>query len=379
MCSGIKILIFLCLASYRLRTCAVVENSDDLWSVLLSLHTKYCGEIDMCYMPNSSHVEPSADLFPQPCCVPCSCATTCDSNLNCCPPRMRFKFSDAATTETHVRSDVATSPSDLTPMTWDATTISSDTSGESVVKSKHSIIQNMVSNKHVRSFSEVWKNKTSDDSLKTTSVQTACVRPQLLYRLNAHPDSDAFEMVISCPREFKDKIIIEKCRAGQSNRNISDIIPMTSKLSGLTYVNKYCLICNEYINDSTSVDEWQINIVWQRTGYSHITVVHPRFLINFMSNHFCNVHFVPKSLTTLRKCKLYDVVSCNKTGWETHDSTLESVCNSGEFLPVIHSVRDKRLLYKNIACVLCNIHSGLPNISRLRCGYSYPMIKKSVT
>ena len=357
---GIKILIFLCLVSYCLRVCAVVENSDALWSILLGLHTKYCGEIDMCYMPNSSHVEQPADLFPLPCCVPCSCAATCESNLNCCPDRMRLEStSDIATPIlSQVASGITTSPLDL----------------------KRKRRQDEISNEVVQNISDNWNDKTSDDNLERNSVQTACVRPQLLYRLNAHPDSDAYEMIISCPADFEDTSIIKKCRAGHSNGNISDIIPMTSKLSGLTFVNKYCLFCNEHIQDSTSVDEWEINIVWQRTGYSHITLVHPRFLIKFMSSHFCNVHFVPKNLTTLRKCKLYDVVSCNKTGlWETHDSTLESVCNSGEFLPVIHSVRDKRLLYKNIACVFCNIPPGLTNINRLQCGYSYPMIKKSVT
>ena len=219
-----------------------------------------------------------------------------------------------------------------------------------------------------------FKSDNNDNDLEINAVisglEIACLRPQLLYKPNAHPDSDAYEMVISCPVEFQDAMIAEKCRIGQSHENIADIIPMTSTLSGLTYVNKYCLFCNEREQQSTpSVDEWQIQIIWKRKEYFHIVFLRPQSLMSTINNHFFNVHFLPKNPTVTHKCKLYDVTSCNQTGfWENYDKTIEMICRVGEDLPVIHAVNGNRLLFKNIACVHCNVPSGF-NDSHLDCGY----------
>ena len=52
-------------------------------------------------------------------------------------------------------------------------------------------------------------------------------------------------MVTTCPRGFKDEIMNEKCATGVLDVALRDMIPVTSKLSGLTYKNKHCLVCNE--------------------------------------------------------------------------------------------------------------------------------------
>ena len=112
--------------------------------------------------------------------------------------------------------------------------------------------------------------------------------------------------------------------------------------------------------------------------YQHIIFMRPQSLMNTVNNHFCNVHFVPKSKTVVQKCKLYDVTSCNETGfWENYDYTIEKTCNAGETLPVIHTVEGDRLLFKNVACVLCNTLSGTTKNNRLECGY--PSVSTSVS
>ena len=90
------ILLFPSLYQHCLIKGAENEDSDALWTVLLDLHSVYCGETDVCHMAN--YTEPSPDLFPLPCCVPCSCSATCESNQNCCPSRMRFKSVSGVTT-----------------------------------------------------------------------------------------------------------------------------------------------------------------------------------------------------------------------------------------------------------------------------------------
>ena len=405
---GITILIYMCLANYCFIPGTVIEDSDVLWSVLLDLHSKHCGEIDMCHVHNSNHIEPSAGLFPQPCCVPCSCSATCESNQNCCPSRMRFKtISDVTSTPSDTGKEAATTSERNRVDNESNTSTEHMLSGSDIlnegnarksnqiVKRNHSETLNIARGIRAETWldnitivekstssvitvkilhNETFCNKSDiDDSSSNNSVEIACIRPQMFYRLNAHPDSDAYEMVTSCPAEFKDTKIVERCRAGQSHENIADVIPMTSKHSGLAYVNKYCLFCNEHVQQSESVDEWRINTVCHRTSYSHLILPHPQFLKKLINYHFCNVHFVPKNLTALRKCKLYDVVSCNKTGlWENYDYSIEKACNAGEYLPIIHTVNGvngDRLLFKNIACVLCNILSGISNISRYNCGY----------
>ena len=273
------IVLYLCLAQHCSINCAVIGDRDALWSFLLDLHIEYCGEIDVCHMAN--HTEPSVDLFPLPCCVPCSCRATCESNQNCCPSRMRFKSI----------SDVTTTPSDSDEqviMTLEGTQMDNmfnNTSTQKVQKDssvlngdnfrqtnrndngQHSEDLETTKEFHTETlFDNLWEKTTpcavsavnqpnerlnntsytNESSLKNIamyySVKFACLRPQLLYRLNRHPNSEAYEMVISCPEDFKDTVIVEKCRAGQNHINIADVIPMTSKLTGLTYVNKYSVM-----------------------------------------------------------------------------------------------------------------------------------------
>ena len=51
---------------------------------LLDLHVQYCGDDVMCHDANATHVEPPS-AFPRPCCIPCSCLSTCGAEQNCCP------------------------------------------------------------------------------------------------------------------------------------------------------------------------------------------------------------------------------------------------------------------------------------------------------
>ena len=409
MTSGIfTILLHLCLFKHCLIMCAETETSVYLWSVLLDLHRIYCGEIDMCHVTNNNYTEPSPELFPLPCCVPCSCSANCESDQNCCPTRMTFEpksiISDVTTAPQNERLEITTSADERKHDMMHFLRGSDSWRGENVTMSTQNKIRS--DSDTLESIKELgtktWLDNANVAGKTTTSnatpaekqpmvgsndkadngntslekkdpyngVQIACLRPQVLHSLNRHPNSDAYEMVISCPEDIKELVTIEKCIAGQSNEYIGDIIPVTSKVTGLTYVNKYCLFCNEHELESKSVVEWQIRILWQRSYYIHTIFLRPQSFMNIVSDHFCNVHFVPTDVTPTRKCKLFDVTKCNETGiWEDYDSTLDDTCNNGEDLPVIHTVNGDRLMFKNIACMLCNSPSSNFNISRLECGY----------
>ena len=76
MNAGMTILLFLCLIRHCLVGGTVNYDSDELLAILLDLHSLHCGEAAMCHMTNSNHIEPTVDMWPKPCCVPCSCLST---------------------------------------------------------------------------------------------------------------------------------------------------------------------------------------------------------------------------------------------------------------------------------------------------------------
>ena len=71
----------------------------------------------------------------------------------------------------------------------------------------------------------------------------------------------------------------------------------------------------------------------------------------------------------MKRCKLYDVNVCNQTGyWETYNETIRNICHYGHELPIISNVGLNTLVFKNIACVYCNLPQWTGN-SQLLCGF----------
>ena len=422
MNAGMTILLTLCLTAHLLVGDAVDYDNDDLLAILLDLHKSHCGDAAMCHVTNGSHVEPSVAMFPRPCCVPCSCLSTCDDHQYCCPSKQNLrKATDFVTPSGSENQAVLTTESHRLENAFNTSTIpqrrdgrelsgrnapqsnprkskngnapqsnprnsendaeSFETNrslGENLPDTTESMQKTKMPAATVKRHHEQTSQFKTDDidndfenNAVIHGVETVCIRPQLFYKPNSHPDSVAYKMVVSCPAEFKDAIVVEKCRTGQDNENVADVIPITSKRSGLTYVNKYCLFCNEQEQQPTpSVDEWQIQLIDDNKYYRHRIVPHPQSLMTWVDHHFFNVHFVPKNPSSIDKCNPYDVTSCNQTGfWENYDEAIEMVCRVGEDLPITHFVNGNGLLFKNIACVHCNVPSGFNN-SQLFCGYT---------
>ena len=74
-----------------------------------------------------------------------------------------------------------------------------------------------------------------------------------------------------------------------------DMIPVTSKLSGLTYKYKHCLICNEKIQ-ANHIMEWTAEIVSYGGSRRPIFFPSPDSIVNTLKEirtAFSNVHFTP--------------------------------------------------------------------------------------
>ena len=357
------------------------QSDNDLLSRLLDLHVQHCGNDVMCHDTNVTRVE-SPSTFPQPCCIPCSCLSTCGAEQTCCPsvnnsvPPQDIQSSNAEKPKEDNAFVTTNNSQNDYEHGWSQPYRNDTEAREAILRppshsGEASTLYGM-ENEHNTVTPKIFGTalaESSDSKLNNYyNFKTDCVRPQLFYKPNFHPDSDAYEMIVSCPLGFGDSQVAEKCRNGEEKENIADIVPVTST-SGFTYINKYCLFCNEQ-KSTWQGDAWDIQIIDENFVYLHKVYDHPQSLWATNREPFFNIHFVPKNTKSVKKCKLYDVVTCNQTGyWETYDEIIYTVCHNGSELPVISDVNRIPYLFKNIACVHCNSPPDSQNRQPLRCGY----------
>ena len=232
------------------------------------------------------------------------------------------------------------------------------------------------------------KNNHTDTTGELTKVVNynnplmSCVRPQVFNTFNFYVESQSFSMIKFC---FSGSKIVERCDDLHTNTDISEMLPITSNVTGLTYVNRFCFICNE--GDAISETDfhvWDAVVVHYSRIYNRRVVVHPNELIDSITRTrpgYTNIHFLPRMGNTItRQCEAYDVISCNQTGlWETYSDNILKVCHEGHSLPIVHHVyhnnKRKLLRFKNIACVYCNTGHDFKRDKSFSCSYvSLPKI-----
>ena len=189
--------------------------------------------------------------------------------------------------------------------------------------------------------------------------ETVCIRPQAFYNPNEYLNSIAYEMVASCPVSFVSGSIKNKCQAGFESATITDIIPVTSSVTGITYVNKHCLQCNELREaDEDSAHFWQPVFVFKRWMYDHTFYRNQNLILSdfrFKNNYGTNIQFMPSIPNLTPVCHAFDIGTCNVTGlWQAYDEHIKLLCESALSLVVIHKVNSSRKMFKNIACLRCN-------------------------
>ena len=349
----------------------------DLWKQHLQLYKRHCGEVALCD-DVTNHLEPLEIPTLVPCCVPCSCLPTCSERHNCCPD---FGYPEKYITDNetyHVNQSSIGSEDD----------VDSDESTRQKREVKRSQYFNLAkSTKHSNQNqldSEIIGTRMptigEDAKLETRktreSANTVCVRPQILYKPNVYIDSAGYMMVATCKETFRHKKIIDKCHTAMEELDISEMLPVTSKLTGLTYINRFCLMCNEGNPiDDTIADFWDAKIVTYADFYRESFVLNPNELIGILKGFVygnSNIHFTPRSGNVVQQCEAYDITFCNQTGlWEDYDEMIESICHYGQSLPILHRISPhyESLRFKNIACVHCNVRSSFIN-SSLSCRHS---------
>ena len=202
-----------------------------------------------------------------------------------------------------------------------------------------------------------------DDALseRETGVEPICFRPQVINRPNGYLDSDAYLMIAACREKFKDDEIKDKCEDAMDNTDIYDMSPVTSRLTGLSYVNKFCLMCNEPIVLDPVV--WEAKFVDVGNYYQMYLVFNPNEFIEMLAMYGGNIHFIPVASHPVQQCESYAISTCNQTGLsDGFDEIMEEICHQGHSLPILHN----SMRFKNIACLLCNEGGSFNGI--LSCG-----------
>ena len=389
---------------YFLNICGCLLSSENIsYSVLLKhhlqLHINHCGEVALCDN-ETNYVESLSFVIPVPCCLPCSCLPTCGDHKNCCPAMWNnteiIKDEEMLLLPKQVKlsgNETRIRPNFSGKITQNITIVNELKIGNSEIRAEDLADQNQTGDVLEKTEEELDLVTDTDhahdllhDSLMNLqgkmdpnhgfkfNVETVCIRPQIFYSPNIFLDSKAYMMVATCKPGYQNASIIQKCQSGMENKVLTDMIPITSSFSGLTYVNKYCLICNEIdtFSSVTVVDEWDAIIVGYSVEYWHRFVFDPNAFISNLELFkfgYGNLHFAPRNKTIAQQCMTHDITSCNQTGlWRTHNAITETICHHGYSLPVLHRINNENLLFKNIACVHCN-SAGDFNASSLSCGY----------
>ena len=359
---------FICFAVKLFQAETTDIDSNALLTKLLDLHQYHCGETATC--GSSKHVEPSEFLIPVPCCIPCSCLPSCAEQQNCCPGSMNLTQSLPMTTSglANIVLENVTNKADNNGMILQRKDLFTSNSTDENNPELSEMGELRIENSTVLDTkdSEVLKMDESD------RANEKCTRPQVFYRPNRYLDSPAYMMVTTCPEGVEDKLIIGKCNAGMDDVELLDMIPVTSKLSGLTYKNKHCLLCHEKLQPEQII-EWSAEIVSsgarrERVFLPSIETIVDRLMETITT--FSNMHFVPGDKSLTRPCKASDIISCNQTGlWDNYDELTETLCLHGYHLPIISKI-DKYtpLTFKNIACLHCNTGWDISENS-ISCGY----------
>ena len=269
--------------------------------------------------------------MPIPCCPPCSCASTCGIQKNGCPC-----LGDITDKATHIvtRRDARQSEGKLTNNR--SRTINEKLDGGDLTSDNLIILSRRIK---TRDAAELEKDATEKFDI------TACIRPQAFYRPNHYIDSPAFLVIAKCIRTIRGTTTVRDCHDKHGKLTFYERIPITSTQTGLTYLNTFCLMCNEGTSvDYSIVKPWNVKIVYYTYFYRHQFIFHPLWLnsiFNTVYHGYSNIHYVPSSTISVEQCETYDVNSCNQTGlWENYDEMIENACHNGHSLPVLNRLPD---------------------------------------
>ncbi|CAL1283291.1 unnamed protein product [Larinioides sclopetarius] len=172
-------------------------------------------------------------------------------------------------------------------------------------------------------------------------------------------------MVGSCKT---DETFVDLCFGNPEESNDPFLmIPVTSNLTGVTYKNYFCAICNEEV-DSEQLRFWDIKISSNDTLVTNIS--EPQFHFNKMMKSWTvndgknnetsafpvNLEIKQNLEATVKYCSTDLIENCS-SNWT--DEAVASKCK--DYMAIVISFQNAR--YRNPHCALCNFE----NLTDIRC------------
>ncbi|KAL5009139.1 hypothetical protein ScPMuIL_014720 [Solemya velum] len=196
-----------------------------------------------------------------------------------------------------------------------------------------------------------------------TRYEKSCLYAHL--RWKPGQNGVAFYMINKCPAEYKIGQMMERCEIeyGNLRPDITNILPVTSLRTNLTYRNAFCAICNnEFVADFLY---WETELICNNVN--NIFSGSRDLLMDNIYSKDCNIKFHPSVMETAILCDPDIISECNKTGqWRTYDRFMDMACHT------FQSVFNKK--YNNVYCYLCNEEGGLPITCDPTSEEEYPQI-----
>lgn len=181
--------------------------------------------------------------------------------------------------------------------------------------------------------------------------------PPPVERVQCKPNvgSENILHVVACDPDFPSSETRTLCQSKSLPRRRDTILPVTSTVSGVTYANKYCAMCNR---DAESVVEW------------NTTCLHNQYLYNATNDtqyderamqmpHVCHFAKSDSSIDHHRCDPAFytqnAISACNVTGrWAEAKEHVREACERPDWSRgALVSVTESHV-YSNVFCALCN-------------------------
>lgn len=175
--------------------------------------------------------------------------------------------------------------------------------------------------------------------------EPTCTITNILSLNRQTKSSKAIQMIVKCPTD-SDEEISKLCNISSDLETQLQNIPVTSRQSGLTFRNIYCLMC---FNDSLEYAiPWSLEVDCEEEGNLNFITNYSQIIKHAKSNK-CDIFYYTSPLQNYtRSCKLNKniISTCNVSGtWKNYDFNIEYACQTYD---------NNFCMFKNIYCYMCN-------------------------
>ncbi|CAH1792407.1 unnamed protein product, partial [Owenia fusiformis] len=200
--------------------------------------------------------------------------------------------------------------------------------------------------------------KTGEQMRETIEASESFVGPECTHLLEAR-HTESYWIVKKCPKGYPNPAIKFKCEGPITE--FTQIVPVASKATGLSYKNYYCAQCNNL----TDIIPWGLNVtckdVWEGSIDS------PQTLVRYVTKGDCQLtymsHIGHRCLMISQQMAIQPP-SCHGN-WLGCSEKHVHLCENGFQMPI--SVSFWGLTgFKNIHCVICRLGS-LPSLRDIHC------------